>query len=329
MIPAQAPFNTITEERQTISDDEVIVHEDFDLSDAEAGNDVDDNRDINELEDVYIESDNTYRFFDNITLEEGLRYIAITKKLPRSTVNMLLALLRRKLNLRLPADSRTLLKTPTKVGLEIQHLLGGQFWYQGIETVLRNYFQDTIPQTDQFSLQVSVDGLPLFNSSARQLWPILIKVEELPNAPVMMIGVFCGFTKPNSITGFLQPMVTEVNNLQEKGMLFGDKMIHVKLRMFIADAPARCFIKATISYVGKHSCLKCSCVGIHEGSKVIFTSVDDELRTDAGFRNRVDKEHHKNWKSPLENLAEFNMIEDVIVADRLHLIDLGGTKKVL
>lgn len=104
---------------------------------------LDDNVEIadDDVEDVYVERDSTYSFFDNITLKEGLRYIAITKNLPRSTINMLLALLRRKLKLRLPADARTLLKTPTQVGLEIQPILGGHFWYQGIEYVLMTHFK--------------------------------------------------------------------------------------------------------------------------------------------------------------------------------------------
>uniref|UniRef100_A0A182XQ13 Uncharacterized protein n=1 Tax=Anopheles quadriannulatus TaxID=34691 RepID=A0A182XQ13_ANOQN len=230
-----------------------------------------------------MERDTNYQFFDNISLQEGLRYVAVTKNLSRSTVNMILGLLRRKLKLCLPADARTLLKTSTKVGMEIQPILGGQFWYQGIETVF-------------------IDGLPLYKSSARQLWPILFKVEELPDAPVMLAGVFCGFTKPDHVEGFLRPLVDEVNKLQSSGLRFGDKTVGVKLHIFIADLPARCFAKATISYVGKHSCHKCTCVGVHEGKKVIFDDVDAELRTEESFKGRTDKEHHKSWKSPLEDV---------------------------
>ncbi|XP_035918724.1 uncharacterized protein LOC118516997 isoform X7 [Anopheles stephensi] len=232
------------------------VHEDNDCQD--------------DVEDIYMESDTTYSFFDNITLAEGLRYIAVTKNLSRSTVNMILALLRRKLNVLLPTDSRTLLKTPSQVGLEIQPISGGQYWYRGIETALRNYFQDNIPPVNQLSFQISIDGLPLHNSSARQLWPILMKVEELPEAPVMLVGAYCGYTKPDNIEQYLRPLVTEINELHERGLMFGDKMVHTKLRMFVADSPARCFVNATISFVGKHSCLKCSCVGVHEANKKQF-----------------------------------------------------------
>ncbi|XP_041769554.1 uncharacterized protein LOC121592213 [Anopheles merus] len=174
-------------------------------------------------------------------------YTKRTKNLPRSTVHMILGLLRRKLKLCLPADARTLLKTSTKVGMEIQPILGGQFWYQGIETVIREHFEEIIPHVDLFYLQVFIDGLPLYKSSARQLWPILFKVEELPDAPVMLDGVFCGFTKPDHVEGFLRPLVEEVNKLQSSGLRFGDKTVGVKLHMFIADLPARCFAKAPVT----------------------------------------------------------------------------------
>uniref|UniRef100_A0A182NCC4 Uncharacterized protein n=1 Tax=Anopheles dirus TaxID=7168 RepID=A0A182NCC4_9DIPT len=48
---------------------------------------------------------------------------------------------------------------------------------------------NVIPEVDTFSLQVSIDGLPLFKSSAVQLLPILIKVEKLSHASVMLVGV--------------------------------------------------------------------------------------------------------------------------------------------
>uniref|UniRef100_A0A182PWP6 Uncharacterized protein n=1 Tax=Anopheles epiroticus TaxID=199890 RepID=A0A182PWP6_9DIPT len=193
---------------------------------------------------------------------------------------MLLALLRRKLKLNLPADGRTLLKTPTKVGFEIQSALGGQYWYRGIENALQTYFQDVVPQVNTFSMQVFLDGLPLFKSSARQLWPILIKVEELPEAAMMLVGLFCGHSKPDNVEGYLRPLVLEINDLQRRGLQFGDKTVQLKLRMIVADSPARCFAKV----------------------------VDAELRTDAEFRSRADKEHHKSWRSLLEELEGFDMV---------------------
>uniref|UniRef100_A0A182NMY9 Uncharacterized protein n=1 Tax=Anopheles dirus TaxID=7168 RepID=A0A182NMY9_9DIPT len=67
--------------------------------------------------------------------------MAILGNMPRSLINLMLAILRKKFNAtNLPKDARTLLKTPTRVGLEIKPISGGDFWYQGIETVMQKYF---------------------------------------------------------------------------------------------------------------------------------------------------------------------------------------------
>uniref|UniRef100_A0A182N9Z1 Uncharacterized protein n=1 Tax=Anopheles dirus TaxID=7168 RepID=A0A182N9Z1_9DIPT len=248
---------------------------------------------------------------DKLSQEDSLRYMAILGNMSRSLVNLMLAILRKKFNApHLPKYARTLLKTPTHVGTELTPIAGGQFWYQGVEMVLTKYCENVIPEVDTFSLQVSIDGLPLFKSVAVQLWPILIKVEELPHAAVMLV-------------------VFEVNDLQQRGLQFGDKVVRLVLRALIADSPARAFALATVSFGAKHGCLKCTGVGEYVENKVIFESVHAELRTDAGFRSRIDKDHHKEWKTPLEDLHNFNLIDDVVVAERLHLIDLGVTKKLL
>ncbi|XP_061511603.1 uncharacterized protein LOC133392959 [Anopheles gambiae] len=95
-------------------------------------------------EDVYMERDTNYQFFDNISLQEGLRYVAVTKNLSRSTVNMILGLLRRKLKLCLPADARTRLKTSTKVGMEIQPILGFHRWITPLQEFGKAVMADSI-----------------------------------------------------------------------------------------------------------------------------------------------------------------------------------------
>uniref|UniRef100_A0A182HIV5 Uncharacterized protein n=1 Tax=Anopheles arabiensis TaxID=7173 RepID=A0A182HIV5_ANOAR len=150
---------------------------------------------------------------------------------------------------------------------------------------------NTTPRVDRFRAQIFIDGLPLFNSSARQLCPNLMKVMELPEAPVMLLGVFCGHTKPDDVEGFFA-------------------------------APA------TISYVGRNSYLKCTCEGTQVGRKIVFEDADAQLRIDLGFRGREDQKHHKAWKSSLQDIDELDMIKDIIIADGLHLRDLGVSKKI-
>ncbi|XP_049293236.1 uncharacterized protein LOC125768935 [Anopheles funestus] len=190
------------------------------------------------------------------------------------------------------------------------------------------YYRNVIPEEDLFTVQVSIDGLPLFRSSKRQLWPILIRVEELREAPVMLVGYYSGLEKPELVEEYFRPLVLEINDLQQRGLQFGNKVVRFALSIFVADSPARAFAKATANFNAKHGCLQCSIVGeyIKPERNVIFDSVNAELRTDAGFRQRVDKDHHKEWRTPIEDVDNFDMIRGFVVADRVHLIDLGCTR---
>uniref|UniRef100_A0AAG5D155 Uncharacterized protein n=1 Tax=Anopheles atroparvus TaxID=41427 RepID=A0AAG5D155_ANOAO len=157
---------------------------------------------------------------------------------------------------------------------------------------------------DRLSVHVSVDGLPLHKSSSTQVWPILRKLEQIPEAPVMMVAMFCGTSKPNDLEPFLRPFVLEANELSQRGLRFGDKIVCFNIRAIIADSPARAFLKATTNFNGLHGCLKCTCVGefLKRERKVIFDSVGANSRTDAGFRSRECPDHHQRWRTPLEDL---------------------------
>ncbi|XP_061497146.1 uncharacterized protein LOC133391066 [Anopheles gambiae] len=200
-------------------------------------------------EDITACWEEAWAFMGKLSPIEGLRTWAIVKNVPRTTLNLLLAVLRNLYHLDVPKDARTFLKTPTEVGLEVQTISGGEFWYQGIETVLRNYFRNTIPEHDTLKIQMSIDGLPLFKSSTKQLWPILIWVESLPEAPVMLVGLFCGQTKPGLVEEFLGPLVEDFNRLQETGLRCGDKVVRLLPSAFVADSPARAFAKGMQSTI--------------------------------------------------------------------------------
>ncbi|XP_052895595.1 uncharacterized protein LOC128302784 [Anopheles moucheti] len=88
---------------------------------------------------------------------------------------------------------------------------------------------------------------------------------------------------------------------------------------------------STKSYNAVHGCLRCTCVGEydHNGHKIVLDSVGAPLRTDAEFRSRVCVDHHQPWHTPLEDLVQFDIVEDVPTSDRLHLCDLGATRKWL
>lgn len=62
---------------------------------------------------------------------------------------------------------------------------------------------------------------------------------------------------------------------------------------------------------------------------MIFDTVVAPVRTDVGFRARECPGHHQLWRSPLEDLPGFNIVENVPTSDRLHTCDLGVTRRHL
>ncbi|XP_053674060.1 uncharacterized protein LOC128724359 [Anopheles nili] len=262
----------VVEETQSrgIETYETDVHEDI-LPDGD---------DCIEEDDEAVAWDGVYNIFDTMDLKDCLRYLAIWHQLPRSAVNMMLAILRMKLDLDLPKDARTLVRTPTQLRNEIVAIRGGDYSYGGLKSVLTKYVTPLTlsktfnPEATHFSLDVSIDGLPLHKGGPTQLWPILVKVVELPKLPVMTVATFSAtyqnhYQKPESIEEFLRPLVDEANEIHRSGLIVGDKTLHFSIRNFVADSPARALIKATTSFTGVHGCLKCSCVGEYFNNSIV------------------------------------------------------------
>lgn len=60
-----------------------------------------------------------------------------------------------------------------------------------------------------------------------------------------------------------------------------------------------------------------------KGRHMSYPRVHCPRRTDEQFRLKFDEDHHKH-DTPLCRLIGIDMIEDFIVADSLHLFDLGN-----
>lgn len=84
------------------------------------------------------------------------------------------------------------------------------------------------------------------------------------------------------------------------------------------------------SFNAINGCLKCVAEGeySYDSRTVVFTSINSAPRTDAHFRTKSYGRHHKT-PTPLIDIPNLDLIQDIIVGDRLHLIDLGVTKRML
>lgn len=84
-----------------------------------------------------------------------------------------------------------------------------------------------------------------------------------------------------------------------------------------------------MNFNSKHGCQKCTIVGkySHISHTVVFTKIELPLRTDELFRAKQYPGHQK-VETPLTKLP-INLIKDVVVADPLHLLELGVMKRLI
>ncbi|XP_061504469.1 uncharacterized protein LOC133391883 [Anopheles gambiae] len=263
-------------------------------------------------------------------MAKRLRVWALSHKIPHLVLNDLLRLVRETTDIPLPLDSRTLLKTPVAVGKEIHAVAGGEMWYHGIAKCMQSCFRKPTPSVNEILINIFVDGLPLFKSGPKQLWPILVKLVNVPEAPILVVGVFCGLSKPENVEDYLRPLVDELNRLHDDGIVINNKKIKITLKAFLADSPARAFIKGVTYFNGACGCIKCKIVGKFDKSarKMIFEGVAEE-RIDDDFRDGNYPIRHQKHHTPLLDLKEFNIVVQMSIADDLHLFHLGALKKLL
>lgn len=146
----------------------------------------------------------------------------------------------------LPKHSKTITKTNrNKVQVE-NDTYGGSYWHYGLEKALVNCLEKT-DYVPVVHLNINIDGLPLFKSSRREVWPILFNIHEKKYIQPMVVGIYSGKGKPKDMDWFLSPFVNEFLTISEKcGIDINGKRTEVRIRCFVCDTPARADCK------GKH-----------------------------------------------------------------------------
>ena len=232
--------------------------------------------------------------------------------------------------LSVPKDSRTLLQTPKSA--EIKQIPGGNYYHFGIEngivTSLRKKLNLTNFEIKKLSLNVNIDGLPLFRSSRMQLWPILGTVVELPKADIFIIGLYAGSSKPLCVTTFLNDFIIEMKHLLQNGVRYLDQIYPIVVNAIICDAPARSYIKQIKGHGGYNACERCTEEGTYLNNKMTYPNLHASLRTDDDFVRQKDEDHHlPNRQSPL---IELNIgLVSKCPLDYMHLTCLGIVRRIV
>lgn len=110
---------------------------------------------------------------DDLPGQVKLRLWALKHNITRSALSDLLKILISFGLTWLPSDARTLLET--KENIEIKDVANGKMWYCGIQHNLHQILK-AVNKHLTIKLDFNLDGIPLFNSTKHEFWPILAKI---------------------------------------------------------------------------------------------------------------------------------------------------------
>lgn len=147
----------------------------------------------------------------------------------------------------------------------------------------------------------------------------------------IIAGIYQGRHKPSNVFEFFEEFLQEIEEVNEEGgILLRNRRFPVRLRCFIADAPARAFGLNHFGHNSSYACSKCKVEGrrcITPGFErtMVFPGVEHQLRTDDDYENRLDEDHQKG-KSPV---SLFLPLVTRVPFKILHSVYLGNVKKIL
>ena len=143
------------------------------------------------------------------SFEQGFAKIVVSRRIGRTTTNLLLELYRAHNVGNFPKDARSLLGSMRTVST--CDMLPGRYFHFGLtDSVNRSLRFVNIPQGEcLLKLQVNIDGLPLSRSSNISFWPILGRVVSPVLSNVFVIGLYVGHKKPNCIQQFLNSFIQD------------------------------------------------------------------------------------------------------------------------
>jgi len=252
---------------------------------------------------------------------------AIKHQIPHIVLNDLLKNLRKSSQFsNLPKDARTLLKTPTTT--TVKNIDGGVYHHFSIkeEVKLLMKYCDLPPK---LNLIVGIDGLPITKNPPSSLWPILGHFSNLdilkPN--VFIIGAFYGKSKPTDANEYLSDFVFELKDILSNGIIIDDKHFSLDVHAILCDAPAKSFILKVQGHTGKHSCVRCTTVGIRDEGRICFPDLDAPIRCHESYLDCNDNQFHLG-KSILSEIPKLNLVTS-IPYDYMHLVCIGVTKKLI
>lgn len=143
-----------------------------------------------------------------------------------------------------PKDVRILLHTPRN-RINLTNVEPGQYIHFNLESPIVENLSNIsfVHVVEQLELDFNIDGCYLDKSGNIHLWPIQCKISNIQNTKPIVVGIYKGTQKPHDSNTFLQNFILKINKIMSIGdITFNGNKFLIRLRCFIADAPARAFI---------------------------------------------------------------------------------------
>lgn len=237
----------------------------------------------------------------------------------------------------LPKTTETLLGTmhcrPLQQMPGINNIVG-EYIYLGLKKGLKNIISPEVYIEETISLLIHVDGMQVYHSSSKQVWPIAVKIYH-PNyiAKPFVAAIYCGDSKPLSVENYFFDFVVEENDLIENGIELYGKKYSIEIMAIVADSPARAFLKCCKAPGTFYACERCTTKGISvvigRSKKRVYPQTDAELRTRQSFEEKLQREHHyENYNSPIFLMKNLDPIKQVVL-EVMHLFYLNNMKWLL
>lgn len=173
-----------------------------------------------------------------------------------------------------------------------------------ISDVSCGFISMNIVQNNPFNLKLTLtfntDGVQVFKSTTKSLWPIQFICNFLPpdirfhQKNIIVSGLSFEHGKPNMLS-FFEPIALEFNDIHENGISVLINGQSIKLKVNIThcsvDLPAQSMVQGIVLYNGYNSCPQCMHYGVSikneknnkQFVRFIWRGVIEEPRTHAGM----------------------------------------------
>ncbi|XP_044597182.1 uncharacterized protein LOC123273770 [Cotesia glomerata] len=209
-------------------------------------------------------------------------------------------------------------------------------------------YKKQVIHDDMISINYSVDGAPIFESSNTSIYPVLCSINELNpferRNHIMLSSIWFGSGKPKDMNGYLRPFTDEAKKLLDKGFTYLYKGQIYRKRvvtlMGVCDSVARPLVQCVKQFNGEYGCGLC----LHPGKRVSkgngFTRAypivngnffGEGLRTHNQTLTHAKKKNVEDRKgvkklSILCEIPNYNIIYNLDV-DWMHCVGLGVVRQ--